>query len=191
LEDEGRHATDPSVPLVLPAEEDEGVDTDPGEEAPPEHVAATAGEEALEYHRQKLIDYAARAGSDEDSLTDLALFAHALFARGRIREAQVVFESIVAREPDEAFAYTMLGAVYHAQGDAPRALALFDLALGIDPSDLAARVGRAEIRLNAGDAKRALKDLERAIAADPAGRDPFSERARALSVLARTLARSR
>jgi Tfp pilus assembly protein PilF len=155
----------------------------------PTPVAAGGAREALEYHRQKLEQFAAR-GEGQSHLADLALFGHTLYARGRLREAQVVFESIVAKEPEEAYAYTMLGAIFLAQNDDARALALFDAALGMDPQDLAARVGRGEIRLRRGQPDSALVDLERAIAADPSGRDPFGERARALSVLARTLCRA-
>ncbi|MGI5863538.1 MAG: tetratricopeptide repeat protein [Myxococcales bacterium] len=146
-------------------------------------------EEALEYHRRRLQGLSARPQRDS-SLADRALFGHALFASGRVREAQLVFENIVACEPEEAFAYTMLGAIYLAQGDDARALALYEAALALDPRDLAALVGRSEIRLRRGQPDAALGDLERAIAADPSGRDPFSQRARALMVLAKTLFRT-
>ncbi|HCF61309.1 MAG TPA: hypothetical protein DFS52_25350, partial [Myxococcales bacterium] len=75
-------------------------------------------------------------------------------------------------------------------GDDARALALYEAALALDPRDLAALVGRSEIRLRRGQPDAALGDLERAIGADPSGRDPFSQRARALMVLAKTLARA-
>jgi Tfp pilus assembly protein PilF len=84
----------------------------------------------------------------------------------------------------------MLGAIFLAQDDDAKALALFDAALHMDKNDLAALVGRGEIRLRKGQPQAALSDLERAIAADPSARDPFSERARALLVLARTLSRA-
>ncbi len=156
----------------------------------PAAVPGGCAREALEYHRQKLQRLAARAGGPTKEIADMALFGHTLYARGRLREAQVVFESIVSREPDEAAAYTMLGAIYLALDDDARALALFDAALGLEGGDLAALVGRGEIRLRRGQPQAAVQDLERAIGADPSGRDPFSERARALLVLAKTLSRT-
>lgn len=154
----------------------------------PQAVPAGSAREALEYHRLKLQQMAARHRDDEgQKLTSMALFGHTLYARGQLRQAQVVFENLVSREPDEAFAYTMLGAIFLAQGDETRALALFDAAIGLQPDEMAALVGRAEIRLNRGQPEAALSDLESAIDADPSGRDPFSERARALLVLAKTL----
>jgi len=89
-----------------------------------------------------------------------------------------VFESIVAREPEEAFPYSMLGSLYLAQGDDARSLALFEAALVIDERDLSARVGRAEVRLKRGERCAAWFDLQLAARADPAGSDPFARRAR-------------
>ncbi|MBI5545372.1 MAG: tetratricopeptide repeat protein [Deltaproteobacteria bacterium] len=169
-----------SAPAARPA---------PSRVATPSPIPGGCARDALEYHRLKLQQLAARGGGPTH-FAEKALFGHTLYARGRMREAQVVFESIVAKEPDEAFAYTMLGAVYLSQNDDGRALALFDAALGLDPRDLAALVGRGEIRLRRGQPQAALLDLEQAIAVDPGGRDPFSERARALLVLARTLCRA-
>ncbi len=145
--------------------------------------------QALEYHRLMLQALAARADARSRELIDRAIFGHTLFARGRMREAQVVFESIVAGEPDEAFPYTMLGAIYLAQGDDGRALALFDAALTMDPADPAALVNRAEIRLRRSQPKLALKDLERAITGGRTGPAPFLPRAQALANLARAMVR--
>ena len=157
----------------------------------PAPVPNGCARETLEYHRLKLQQLAARDRKrGTGSPADLALFGYTLYARGRLREAQVVFESIVSKEPDEAFAYTMLGAIFLARDDDARALALFDAALSMDARDIAALVGRGELRLRRGQPQAALSDLERAICADPSGRDPFGERARGLLVLARTLSRA-
>ncbi|MFN7134255.1 MAG: tetratricopeptide repeat protein, partial [Myxococcales bacterium] len=147
-----------------------------------------APDQALEYHRLMLQQLAAE-GETADGLVNQALFGHTLFARGRMREAQVVFESIVAREPDEAFPYSMLGSVYLAQNDLGRALALFDAALTMDPTDPSALVNRAEIRLRRGQAKLALKDLDRALEQSQQGPGPFLARARTLFSIARSLVR--
>ena len=189
VDDHSRRVTE-KIPALAIAHLSPGTPTDPETPRVPTPGAMPSGAlEALEYHRLKLQELAAR-GHGNHGLANLALYGHALYARGRLQEAQVVFESIVAKEPEEAFAYTMLGAIYLAQDDDARALALFDAALGIEERDLAALVGRGEIRLRRGQPKAAQQDLEKAIAQDPSGCDPFSERARALSVLARTLART-
>ena len=189
VDDHSRRITEKIPALAMPHVSPEAL-TDPENPRVPTPGGMPSGAlEALEYHRLKLQELAAR-GYGSHALANLALYGHALYARGRLDEAQVVFESIVAKEPEEAFAYTMLGAIFLAQDDDAKALALFDAALHMDKNDLAALVGRGEIRLRKGQPQAALSDLERAIAADPSARDPFSERARALLVLARTLSRA-
>lgn len=109
---------------------------------------------------------------------------HELFESGRVYEARVVFEGLLAAGHRDAFCYTMLGTVSLALKDFDRALELFDQALAIDPADMAALVYRAELRLKRKRAAKAVKDLELALELG-APDDPFTERARRLLALAR------
>ncbi|MBS2030516.1 MAG: tetratricopeptide repeat protein [Deltaproteobacteria bacterium] len=151
--------------------------------------------DALTYNRAKIEkllrgDRRALEGMDASSLADVAVLGHSLYEDGRLNEARVVFEGLVAMDPSEAFPYTVLGAIYLAQQDVHRALALFEAALEIDPDDVAALVYRGEIRLRLGNRPRAMKDLERALSIDPDGpQSPFSQRARAALHEARTMSR--
>lgn len=138
---------------------------------------------ALRYHMQKLKDLFSGAAGAESlrsltrrQLAEMAMFGHQLFESGRLDEARVVFEGLVALGSPDAFPHTMLGTVYLALGKQDRATALFEAALGIDPSDLAARVYRSEIRINAGQTKQALSELGKVISEGPKD-DPFVERA--------------
>jgi len=143
------------------------------------------------YHRQKIEkllrgDRRALEGLDAASLADVSVFGHQLYESGRLNEARVVFEGLVAMEPPEAFPYTVLGAIFLAQQDVHRALALFEAALELDPDDVAALVYRGEIRLRLGQAPRGTRDLQRALRIDPDGSEsPFSQRAREALRLAR------
>jgi tetratricopeptide (TPR) repeat protein len=136
------------------------------------------------YHRQKIEkllrgDRRALEGLDARSLADVAVFGHQLYESGRLNEARVVFEGVVAMDPAEAFPYTVLGAIFLAQQDVHRALALFEAALEIDPEDVAALVYRGEIRIRLGQNPRGERDLKRALEIDPDGpTSPFSQRAR-------------
>ncbi|MEW5739320.1 MAG: tetratricopeptide repeat protein [Myxococcota bacterium] len=114
----------------------------------------------------------------------LMQLGHELFESGRVNEARVVFEGLLAAGHRDAFCYTMLGTVSLALKDFERALELFDQALALDPADLAALVYRAELRLKRKKAPKALKDLELAIKLG-APDDPFTDRARRLLALAR------
>ena len=136
------------------------------------------------YHRQKLEkllrgDRRALEGLDAHSLAEVAVFGHQLYESGRLNEARVVFEGLVAMDPPEAFPYTVLGAIFLAQQDVHRALALFEAALELDCDDVAALVYRGEIRIRLGQTERGVRDLKRAMQIDPDGpQSPFSQRAR-------------
>ncbi|MCC6334707.1 MAG: tetratricopeptide repeat protein [Myxococcales bacterium] len=109
---------------------------------------------------------------------------HELFEAGRVNEARVVFEGLLAAGHRDAFCYTMLGTVCLALKDFDRALELFDQALELDPTDLAALVYRAELRLKRKKTAKAVKDLELAVKLGTPD-DPFTERAKRLLALAR------
>lgn len=145
---------------------------------------------ALRYHVEKLEELLKTGTSARPlqslsrvQLAEMSLFGHQLFETGRLDEARVVFEGLVALDVEDAFPHTMLGTVYLALGKQDRAFALFEAALGIDSADLAARVYRAEIRLNRGQHKLALQELSEVISEGPA-EDPFVDRARRLTELA-------
>jgi len=163
--------------------------TDPHGDVPQQHHRRHNSDglpdrDALTYNRgkiEKLLrgDRRALEGMDASSLADVAVLGHQLYESGRLNEARVVFEGLVAMDPAEAFPYTVLGAIFLAQQDVHRALALFEAALEIDPDDVAALVYRGEIRLRLGNRPRAIRDLERAISIDPDGpQSPFSQRAK-------------
>lgn len=119
-------------------------------------------------------------------VADLSLFGHQLFELGRVEEARVIFEGLVGTGAKDSFAHTMLGTIYLALKDQPRALGLFQLALEIDPNDVSALVYRGEIRLNRGKVRGALEDLTRALKLGAAD-DPFVERAGRLLGMAKSL----
>jgi tetratricopeptide (TPR) repeat protein len=143
----------------------------------------TPDRDALAYHRQKLNrllqgDPRALVGLSSRELMEVAALGHGLYEQGRLEEARVVFEGLVAMELREAFPYTVLGAIYLSAGDAGRALALFEAALALDGDDPAALCYRGEIRLQLGQRAKGLLDLRRAVAVDTPG-SPFGARAQA------------
>jgi len=140
---------------------------------------------ALGYIRAKVEkilrgDRRALEGLSSGQLAEVSVFGHQLYEDGRVNEARVVFEGLVAMDPAEAFPYTVLGAIFLSQHDVHRALALFEAALELDPDDVAALVYRGEIRVLQGNTERGRRDLLRAQQVDPDGPDgPFYRRARA------------
>lgn len=124
------------------------------------------------------------AASTAPDYAGLMQLGHELFESGRVNEARVVFEGLLAAGHRDAFCYTMLGTVSLALKDFDRALELFDLALEIEPTDLAALVYRGELRLKRKKTAKAIKDFELAVRLGPAD-DPFTDRAQRLLAIAR------
>lgn len=119
-----------------------------------------------------------------NAFTELMRLGHEAFQSGRVNEARVVFESLVASGRAESFAHTMLGTILLGAHELDAALEQFEAALALDPDELAALVYRAEIRLSKRKTARAVEDLERALKLGAAS-DPFVGRARKLLRLAR------
>jgi predicted Zn-dependent protease len=123
-----------------------------------------------------------------DATSELMALGHALFEKGKVREAKIVFEGLSMSMPDDAFVRTMLGTVSLALNELPKALEYFEAALLLDPSDVAARVYRGELRLHRRKWRPAIEDFEHAIA-HGLSTDPFVERARRLLKIAMKPAR--
>jgi hypothetical protein len=122
------------------------------------------------------------------AVAELSLFGHQLFEAGRLAEARLLFEGLVALGTEEAFAYTMLGTIYLSMAQHERALALFEAAIQLDGEDLAARVYRAEIRIHQNRLLHALEELDQALALGGED-DPFIQRALRLKGIALERAR--
>ena len=114
----------------------------------------------------------------QEEALDLANMGHQLFEAGKVDEARVIFEGLVATRAKESFPYTMLGTIYLAKGELEKASKLFSAALVLDPKDTAATVYKAEIRLHRGPSRSAVAALARVAEGDR--EDPFVRRARKL-----------
>lgn len=100
-------------------------------------------------------------------------------AAGRLDEARVVFEGLVAMNPKDAAAHAALGTVYQKLGRLQDAVTEYGEAIRGDPKNPIALANRGELRLKAGD-KNGLADLAQAVQADPHGETAAGRRARTL-----------
>jgi tetratricopeptide (TPR) repeat protein len=105
-----------------------------------------------------------------EELYAIAQHGYALYLNGKVRDAQILFEGLVALDPRNGYYYRALGVVYHQLGDAERALRQFSHAITVDPENPAAYVNRAEVHIWRRDLPEAILDLEGAIRV---GRDPM------------------
>lgn len=122
-------------------------------------------------------------GYSTEELYFIAQHGYTLFLNGKIQDAQVVFEGLVAIDPRNDYYYRALGVVYHRRGDAERAIRQFTNALKVSPSSVAAYVNRAEVHISRRDFDAALEDLDRGIKSARNYDDPIVRKARALRTL--------
>jgi Flp pilus assembly protein TadD len=102
-----------------------------------------------------------------------------LAADGRLNEALVIFQGMVAINPRDAGAHAALGTVFQKLDDKAKALAAYEAALAVDPRNVVALANRGELRLRAGEAAGA-DDLLAALEADPGHQVPATRRALAI-----------
>lgn len=123
-------------------------------------------------------------GYSDEELYCISQLGYTLFLNGKIRDARIVFEGLVAIDPRNEYYYRALGVVYHREGDAERALRQFSHAITVSAKrSVAAYINRAEVHIARRDMDRALDDLEAAIRVCTNPFDPLYRKARALRSL--------
>lgn len=107
---------------------------------------------------------------------------------GRVEEARTLLEGLLVLEPESSYLHTALGCVLLRLAAEAEALEHFDQALRLDPRDAAAHTYAGELRLRRGEEASGLRHLDAAVLLDPEGRNPYSNRARTLRLVARPVA---
>ncbi|XXF76666.1 tetratricopeptide repeat protein [Myxococcaceae bacterium GXIMD 01537] len=102
-----------------------------------------------------------------------------LAAAGRLEEARILFEGLVAGNPKDAAARAALGTVYQKLGRTEDALREYSAALERDPRNPVALVNRGEIYLKRAN-RQGFTDVADAVEADPNGETAAGRRAKAL-----------
>jgi len=108
-------------------------------------------------------------GYTDEDMYHMAQQGYTLYLNGKFKDAQTVFEGLVAVDPRNEYYYRALGVVYHRRGDAEKAIKQFDHAIKVAPRAVAAYVNRAEVHISRREFDRAIADLELGIrvARDP------------------------
>lgn len=102
-----------------------------------------------------------------------------LAAAGRLDDARVIFEGLVAGNPKDSAARAALGTVYQKLGRTAEAITEYTAALDTDARNPVALANRGELRLKAGD-RAGFNDLAKAVEADPYGETAAGRRAKGL-----------
>ncbi|HEY3450545.1 MAG TPA: tetratricopeptide repeat protein [Myxococcales bacterium] len=102
-----------------------------------------------------------------------------LAAAGRLNDARIIFEGLVAGNPKDHAALSALGTVYAKLQRKPEAIDCFDKALALFDRNVVALSNRGELRLRGGDTG-GLVDLAKAVEVDSRGMSAAGRRARTL-----------
>ena len=85
---------------------------------------------------------------------------HSLHQQGRYREAAIIFQGLVAADPDDHYCRESLAAAWLGLGEPERAIEQLNALLVRDHGDLAVRARRLEAYLMAGNFPAAVRDFE-------------------------------
>ena len=102
-----------------------------------------------------------------------------LAGSGRLDEARIIFEGLVAGNPKDSASRAALGTVYQKLGRIEDAVAEYSAAIKNDPKNPVALANRGELRLKAGD-REGFTDLAQAVDSDPHGETSAGRRAKSL-----------
>jgi tetratricopeptide (TPR) repeat protein len=103
------------------------------------------------------------ANWERDEIRIVSEVAYSLAQQGRIREAIVLFEGLIAVAPATAYFQAALGALFLRLKDFPKAVEHLDAALKIDPEDIVSLANRGEAHWRSGNKTAAREDLEKAL----------------------------
>lgn len=105
----------------------------------------------------------AAANWDKDEIRIISEVAYSLAQQGRLREAIVLFEGLLAVAPATAYFQSALGALFLRSKNYPKAIEYLDAALNVEPGNIISLVNRGEAHLRAGNGSSARNDLEKAV----------------------------
>lgn len=119
----------------------------------------------------------------------MAEIGHGYLGQGKLAEAKIVFEGLLALDPFDAYFNMALASIAQQEHQNDAAEKLYTRALEINPFSPTAHANRGELRVMQGDLQHGVEDLVKAIELDPKLSEPATERAKAtLMVLREQLA---
>jgi Flp pilus assembly protein TadD len=139
----------------------------------------TATVEKLEAFARGKATWAEVEGMTFEEAKAIAQVGCDLAGAGRHEEARILFEGLVAGNPQDSASRAALGTVYQKLGRLEEAITEYSAALERDPGNPVALVNRGELYLRRGD-RQGFTDLSRAVEVDPQGASLAGRRARAL-----------
>ena len=119
-------------------------------------------------------------GLTRDQLYSIAGKGYQLLNQGKLDDARMIYEGLVAADPFDSVFHCHLAAVLWRSGNEARAFEEYDAAVRFNIANVDALAGRGELFLLRGEAEKGVEDLSRALEIDPKCSRPSTQRARAL-----------
>lgn len=123
----------------------------------------TQSENSMQKWLDGQISLGAAADWETDEIRIISEIAYTLAQQGRIREAIILFEGLLALAPATAYFQSALGALFLRLKDYPQAVKYLDASLGIEPGEITSLVNRGEAHLRNGNIQKGISDLETAL----------------------------
>lgn len=136
--------------------------------------------EQLERYIRGEVTLAELEGIDGESQQKVAQLGYRLLTSGRLTEARLIFEGLVALNAKEPYFLMAAGSVAQQEERWDDAERWYSLALERGGDNAVTRANRGEVRVMKGDVQGAAPDLMAAVKADPKGTEPTTQRARGL-----------
>lgn len=124
-------------------------------------------------------------GIDKDAQYRMAQVAYKHFTEGKLEQAKKAFQGLLALDPFDAYFLTVIGAIAQEEGNHEEAESAYSRALDINPYSAVAWAQRGETRILLGKLDEAANDIARALEEDPEGKEPATQRARAMAIMLR------
>lgn len=119
-------------------------------------------------------------GLSDDELYAISSQAYFLFLQGKIDQARVMFEGLVAIDPRNAYYYRALGTIYWRLKDSQKALKQMTYAIRVAPNDVATYINRAEVYVALKQFPQAQADLQHALRHASNQDEPLVRKAKAI-----------
>ncbi len=120
-------------------------------------------------------------GLSETELYAIAQQGYLMFLQGKLDQARIIFEGLVAIDPKNAYYYRALGAIYWRGKESQKAVKQFTYAIRVSPKEISSYINRAEVYVAQQNFKAAKTDLKQALEKSrPGVDDALHSKARAM-----------
>lgn len=119
-------------------------------------------------------------GLTKQQLYEIAQKGYQLVETGRLEEAKIIYQGLIAADPFDSVFHCQLGGIYFKQKDYENAFKEYDDSIRFNLANVDALAGRGELYLMQEKYREGIEDLKKAVENDPKATKQSSIRARGL-----------